>query len=642
VCINCPLCCKHELRSFNELKEHLSHYAAGSLQCPLCSHSSSGLEKLILHLNAHDVQCEEDEEKKKVNDSEGNSESYIMNADTQMEIASGAINSCSASKCEMGIVAECEVASVIECERKDVEHCNQQFPNDIEEHIQECVEQVQEYMNNANNLNSVCLVETDYSQTFEVVNDLVTQCNGPEAKEDNTEVSSSDIDAAHNEPQYTCGMCGISFKSMDVLKEHALDIHGIKYIVIEGSTEGNSLRKHPDNDVLDSVDNEHTEPRRGKHKKVPVHQVCPKTRLHWILPKPLTTEVRGVDFSIYDKGSEMHRIDCSLCGKQFEQQSKYEIHKYVHLDRKHWPLECPLCQKHFITKGAYNRHLLSVHKVDKAPSILEICAKSVPCGVCGKYYQNTGHLKRHILTHCKTLGKASTKTIKCEQCDKLCLSEGELQRHIDRIHLKVRRCLCTVCGKKFFDGSALKAHSKTHWEVKPYPCGYCDKRFADAFEVKRHERGHTGEKPHVCEICGKTFRQGYFLNVHLRSHTGEKPYSCSICGAAFTCKSTLRNHKLIHVDVKAFNCTHCDKSFRTSIQLYNHVRLHTRPFKCEVCSKGFSSRVILSKHIRTHEKNYSCKKCGTQFTALHKLNKHEKECCVFENNIVYDLHSSGQ
>jgi hypothetical protein len=585
---------------------------------------------LILHLNAHDTLCDEDEGRQKTHGIEENC--LTVKTDTQTEIITENICSCNITECEMALlsecdvdsVTECEVANVIECGVTNIEHCNQHLKNDVEKEIKDCIEKLQECINNANNLNSVGLVETDHTPTFEVVTGLETHYNDSEVKEDNTEVSGNE------ESQYMCGMCGINVKTIELLKEHALDIHGIKYIVIEGSKEKDSLGKHPDGNMFDSTDDQHKEPREGEPKKNSVQEVCPTARLRWILPKPLITEMKGADFSICDEGNETHRIDCNLCDKQFEHQSKYEICKYIHMDQKHWPLECPLCQKHLFSKTAYSRHLLSVHEVDKAPSILEILAKSVPCGVCGKRYQNTGHLKRHMLMHHKISGEASAKAIKCEQCNKVCLSEGELQRHVDRIHLKVRRCLCTVCGKKFFDRSALKAHSKIHWEVKPYPCGYCDKRFADAFEVKRHERGHTGEKPHVCEVCGKTFRQGYFLNVHLRSHTGEKPYSCNVCGAAFTCKSTLRNHKLIHVDVKAFNCTHCDKSFRTSIQLYNHVRLHTRPFKCDICSKGFSSRVILSKHVRTHEKNYSCQKCGIQFTALHKLSKHEKECLCFQ------------
>lgn len=632
VCINCPLCCKHELQSFNELKEHLTHYAAGFLQCPLCDHNSTGLEKLILHLNAHDIQCEEHEEKKKIYTIGENFENDIIKNDEQAEITAKTISSCNITDVKMVIMTECEVANMVECNVTNVEHYNEHLQNDVQVQIQECVEQMQACLNNAKNLHSVSHLTTDYTPTFAVDEDL-------ETKEGNMEVPTSDITSASGESQYTCGMCGVNLKTMDLLEEHALNIHGIKYIVIEGSN-GDSFGKHPGSAALESINGQHIELREGEPKEICAPKFCPETRLRWILPKPLTKEMKDTDL-FCDKVTETNRIDCPLCGKQFEKQSKYEIHKYVHLDRKHWPLACPLCQKHFITKSAYSRHLLSVHEVDKAPSILKIMAKSVPCGVCGKRYKNAGHLRRHILVQHEASGEASTKAIKCEQCDKLCSSEGELQRHVDRIHLKVRRCLCTVCGKKFFDGSALKAHSKIHWEVKPYPCGYCDKRFADTFEVKRHERGHTGEKPHVCEICGKAFRQGYFLNVHLRSHTGEKPYGCNICGAAFTCKSTLRNHKLIHVDVKAFDCTHCHKLFRTSIQLYNHVRLHTRPFKCEVCSKGFSSRIILSRHMRTHQKNYSCQKCGTEFTALLKLSKHEKECCVFESNITYDLSLSG-
>jgi len=86
--------------------------------------------------------------------------------------------------------------------------------------------------------------------------------------------------------------------------------------------------------------------------------------------------------------------------------------------------------------------------IDKAPLIVEDHAKSVPCSLGGKNYQNTDYLKKNIcIHHHKAKNSLQSQTL----------------------------CMCT----------------------------HCDKRFTDTFEVQRHERGHTGEKCHMREICGK-------------------------------------------------------------------------------------------------------------------------------------------
>jgi hypothetical protein len=245
----------------------------------------------------------------------------------------------------MAIVTECEVANVMECELTNIEHYNQQLKNDVEGQIQECMEQIQQCLNHVNNLNSVSLVVTRYAPVFAVVNNLETNHNSSEAKPDNRKVCSSDTVSACDKSRYTCGMCGFSFIVVHVLKEHALDVHGIKHIVIKGSNLEDSMRRCRDSDILESIENEHKDP-----KNVSSQQLYQTTRLCWILLKPFTTNTTDVNFSIYEKRSEISKADCSLCGKQFEQQSYFDVHKYVQLDPKLWPLKYALCQKYFITK----------------------------------------------------------------------------------------------------------------------------------------------------------------------------------------------------------------------------------------------------------------------------------------------------
>ncbi|XP_019723900.1 zinc finger protein 155-like isoform X2 [Hippocampus comes] len=59
-------------------------------------------------------------------------------------------------------------------------------------------------------------------------------------------------------------------------------------------------------------------------------------------------------------------------------------------------------------------------------------------------------------------------------------------------------------------------------------------------------RIHKGEKRCVCSLCGKRFYNKTTLKLHTMSHTGEKPYACDICGNRFTVIAMLNRHMKIH------------------------------------------------------------------------------------------------
>lgn len=105
--------------------------------------------------------------------------------------------------------------------------------------------------------------------------------------------------------------------AVNILKEHALDSHGLKHIVVKGSNVEDSMGKCPDSNMLDYIDKEHKDP-----KNASAEQLYPTTGPHWILPKPFTTDITDVNFSIMKKevqpvGLIVICVASSLSSKQF-------------------------------------------------------------------------------------------------------------------------------------------------------------------------------------------------------------------------------------------------------------------------------------------------------------------------------------
>ncbi|XP_074656710.1 uncharacterized protein LOC141909929 [Tubulanus polymorphus] len=175
-------------------------------------------------------------------------------------------------------------------------------------------------------------------------------------------------------------------------------------------------------------------------------------------------------------------------------------HKRKHTNEKLF--ECLTCEKCFMVKSSFDRHMKQVH--DVCPNS-HVSSEKVKAGDIKKY--------------------------KCQFCDKRFSFSATCKRH-ERIHTGEKPYKCQFCNKGFYYYNDRVGHERIHTGEKPFKCPVCEKCFTQKSYRKqhmklKHERIHTGEKPFKCAICNKRMNTLYHCKQHERLHTGQKPFKSS-------------------------------------------------------------------------------------------------------------------
>lgn len=105
-------------------------------------------------------------------------------------------------------------------------------------------------------------------------------------------------------------------------------------------------------------------------------------------------------------------------------------------------------------------------------------------------------------------GKVEAKKWKCKICLKHYSSRNSLKKHLERIHAKIKRFSCDICGLSEYLKENLQAHMiRRHINPTVKPRRFYDK-----------------SRPFKCNVpgCSKFFKRKSDLDYHLRIHAGMK------------------------------------------------------------------------------------------------------------------------
>ena len=104
---------------------------------------------------------------------------------------------------------------------------------------------------------------------------------------------------------------------------------------------------------------------------------------------------------------------------------------------------------------------------------------------------------------------------------------------------------CPDCEAVFSDKSQLQCHTRMKHPDKLFACPQCLRTFGRICSLNEHvKRIHEKLHRYLCEMCGRVFSARSHYDDHVAMHAGVNRNVCFVCLKEFTLKRNLKAHML--------------------------------------------------------------------------------------------------
>lgn len=274
-----------------------------------------------------------------------------------------------------------------------------------------------------------------------------------------------------------------------------------------------------------------------------------------------------------------------------------------------------------------------MHATSNQISLLIFSGSTYHCGTCGRIFDKSWLLERHLKSlnvqlelYCHICDKFwdvggrpfcnhtdQLEELHCKFCrslidsatqnDHVCFHQNEIVTQTEK--RRSSSYVCSYCNKEFSKGKRsymqFLNHEKQHLKaLNSIHCRKCNLKFSTEKEKASHKyRFHKRVPIGVCDICGLTTKH---IARHRAVHLNDRPFQCERCSKTFRANYGLKKHMLVHSDEAKHQCKVCGKAFKFSYNLVVHMRIHdeNKPFTCPVCNKQFTTKQWRDKHTESH------------------------------------------
>lgn len=163
------------------------------------------------------------------------------------------------------------------------------------------------------------------------------------------------------------------------------------------------------------------------------------------------------------------------------------------------------------------------------------------CSACDRQFANRKYLSMHIALH-RMVAEPSPTLLPA--AGSVGGDVGPAKRHA-RTGKAPEQWSCPVCEKTFAQNSNFRNHVRTHSDKRPYVCLVCLIGFKERYHLKKHMlfKHSPGQLNEACRLCGKRFKDLTAVRAHERTHSDARPYQCSRCSKMFKTSECLWHHQ---------------------------------------------------------------------------------------------------